>query len=155
MVSPALAVMRRHFGAHIGNVRPVWPGTETGDDPMRITLMLVAGLLCAVPALSWAETPIPALPEAGLPAGSRVSDYLRAAEGAVAAGRMGEAESSLEMAQTRLLDRSVPIGQTGAPAQNPLIGQIYTARQALAANDRQGSLQAIDVALHAATAQGL
>ncbi len=122
---------------------------------MRKTLMLMAGLLCVGPALAWADTPIPALPEPDLPAGSRVSDYLRAAENAVAAGQMGEAESSLEMAQTRLLDRSVPLGQTGAPAQNPLIAQIYTARQALAANDRQGCLQAIDGALKAATQQGL
>ncbi len=122
---------------------------------MRVTLMLVAGLLCAAPALSWAETPIPALPEPDMPAGSRVSDYLKAAENAVAAGRNGEAESALEMAQTRLLDRSVAIGQTGTPIQDPLIGQIYTARQALGANDRQGSLQAIDAALHAATQRGM
>jgi hypothetical protein len=124
-------------------------------DPMRKTMVLMAALLCAEPVLAWAETPVPALPEPDLPAGSRVSDYLKAAENAVAAGRMGEAESSLEMAQTRLLDRSVDIGQTGTPAQNPLIAQIYTARQALAANDRPGCLNAIDGALKVATQQGL
>jgi hypothetical protein len=128
---------------------------QQGIDPMRKTLILMAGLLCAAPALSWADTPIPALPEPDMPAGSRVSDYLKTAESAVAAGRLGEAESSLEMAQTRLLDRSVAIGQTGAPIQDPLIGQINIARQALGANDRQGCLQAIDGALHAASQQGL
>src|SRR5579871_6822426 len=35
------------------------------------------------------------------------SDFLRAAQGAMAAGRTGEAQQAMEMAQTRLLDRSV------------------------------------------------
>ena len=43
---------------------------------------------------------------------NRPSDYLRAAQGALAAGRIAEAQEALEMAQTRMLDRSVPLGQT-------------------------------------------
>ncbi|HEY4042398.1 MAG TPA: hypothetical protein VGM32_11225, partial [Rhodopila sp.] len=82
------------------------------------------------------------------------SDYLRAAQNALAAGRMGEAESALEMAQTRILDRSVPMGQTGNPSDNPTIGLISQARQALAAHDRAACQQAIQTAIASATAQG-
>jgi hypothetical protein len=72
----------------------------------------------------------------------------------MAAGRTAEAASALEMAQTRMLDRSVPLGQTGNPSDNPTIVQITQARQALAANDRAASLQAIQAAIATATAQG-
>ena len=49
--------------------------------------------------------------------------YLIAARGALAAGRTGEAQQSLEMAQTRLLDRSVPLFQTNTPARDPAVDQ--------------------------------
>jgi hypothetical protein len=118
-------------------------------------LLLLAALLSATPALVRAETPIPALPEPNLPLGSRVSDYLRAAQGAIAANHLGEAQSALEMAQTRILDRSVPLGQTDVPSVDPLTGQISQARQALAANDRAACLQVIQTALATATSRGL
>ena len=75
--------------------------------------------------------------------------------GALAAGHAREAESALEMAQTRILDRSVPLGQTGDPSDNPTIGQITQARQALAANDRATCLRLIQAAIASATAQGM
>jgi hypothetical protein len=59
------------------------------------------------------------------------------------------------MAQTRMLDRSVPLGQTGNPSDNPTITQITQARQALAAHDRAACLQAVQAAIATATAQGL
>src|SRR4051794_21581493 len=123
---------------------------------MRI-LLLSAPLLIAMLAAGLAQTagnsvlaPLPTPTTAG----DRPSDYLRAAQGALAAGRIGEAESALEMAQTRMLDRSVPLGQTDNPSDNPTIQQISQARQALAAHDRAATLQAIEIALASATAQG-
>jgi hypothetical protein len=95
------------------------------------------------------------LPSPNLAEDSRPSDYLRAAQAALAAGRTAEGASALEMAQTRMLDRSVPLGQTGNPSDNPTIIQITQARQALAAHDRAASLQAIQAAIATATAQGL
>jgi hypothetical protein len=125
---------------------------------MRI-LMLSAVLVTVVSAAALAQqatgTVLSPLPEPSLSEGSRPSDYLRAAQGALAAGRAGEAESALEMAQTRILDRSVPLGQTGNPSDNPTIGQITQARQALAAHDRATSLQLIQTAIASATAQGM
>jgi hypothetical protein len=53
-----------------------------------------------------------------------VRDYLVAARTALLQGRTGEAQQSLEMAETRALDRSVPLFQTDAPSKNPLVDEI-------------------------------
>lgn len=90
-----------------------------------------------------------------LPEGSKPSDYLRAAAGALAVGQLGEAEEALEMAQTRMLDRSVPLFQTNNPINSPVIQQINQARQALAAHDRETCMRYIEDALTSATKQGL
>src|ERR1700760_3931848 len=83
------------------------------------------------------------LPSPNLPEGAKPSDVLRAAQGALAAGRTGEAKGALGRAQTRMLDRSVTLGQTNNPSDNPTVGQISQALQALAAHDRVGCIQAI------------
>ena len=70
-------------------------------------------------------------------------DYLRAAQASLQAGRTGEAQQSLEMAQTRLLDRSVPLGQTNTPSGNPAVTQVSQALRALAAH-RPGADDATD-----------
>ena len=62
------------------------------------------------------STIAPALPSPNLPDGAKPSDALRAAQGALAAGRSGEAQDALEMAETRMLDRSVALGTTGDPS---------------------------------------
>jgi hypothetical protein len=121
---------------------------------MRV-LLLVAAILTATPVIVHAQTPLAPLPEPAVPEGAKVSDYLRAAQSAIAANHPGQAESALEMAQTRLLDRSVPLGQTGVPSDNPLISQIGQARQALQAKDRQTALQMIGSALTLATSRGM
>ena len=59
------------------------------------------------------------------------------------------------MAQTRLLDRSVPLGHTQDPSKSPAVAQIAQARQALAAGDRAAALQSIQAAINSATAEGL
>lgn len=82
------------------------------------------------------------------------SNYLRAAQGALAAGHTGEAREALEMAQTRMLDRAVPLGQTNNPSDNPTVGQISQAIQALSLRDRANCMQLIQTAIASATAQG-
>jgi hypothetical protein len=96
-----------------------------------------------------------ALPAPDLPENAKPSDLLRAAQGALAAGRKGQAEESLEMAQTRLLDRSVPLGQTHDPSKDPAVQQISQALQALNAGDRTACLQAIQAAIASTAAEGL
>jgi hypothetical protein len=74
------------------------------------------------------------------------ADFLRAARGALAAGRNGEARSALEMAQTRLLDRSVDAGQESVPSHDLAVKQISEAIEALADNDRMTCLRYIEFA---------
>ena len=83
------------------------------------------------------------------------SDVLRAAQGALATGHSGRAQEALEMAQTRMLDRSVALGETNSPSDNPTVGLISQALAALAAHDRAGCMQLIQTALVSAAAQGL
>jgi hypothetical protein len=126
--------------------------------PMRALALCVplvtalSGAALAQP--SGASTVLAPLPPPPAAASERPSDYLRAAQGALAAGRRGEAQEALEMAQTRMLDRAVPLGQTNNPSDNPTIGQISQALQALAAHDRATCMQAIQTAMASATAQG-
>ena len=96
----------------------------------------------------------PSLPAPAV-TGNQPSDFLRAAQGALAAGRTGEAQQAMEMAQTRMLDRSVPLGQTNVPASNPLVAQISQALRELGAGNREASMQALQATLAAATAQGM
>jgi hypothetical protein len=95
------------------------------------------------------------LPSPDLPPGSTPSDYLRAAQAALATGQYGEAEDALEKAQTRILDRSVPLFQTNSVSDNPATVAIAQARQALQAHDRAGCMQSIQTALAATAAQGM
>jgi hypothetical protein len=89
----------------------------------------------------------PNLPSPALSDNAGAADYLRAAQAALAGGRTGETQQALEMAQTRLLDRSVAYGQTGSPSDNPAVGQISQALRALAAHDGAQSMSAIQAAL--------
>jgi hypothetical protein len=86
------------------------------------------------------------LPTPALSPDASPTDFLRAARGAVAAGRNGEARSALEMAQTRLLDRVVDAGREKEPSRNAAVKQISEAIDALAANDRLACIRYIEFA---------
>jgi hypothetical protein len=94
----------------------------------------------------------PNLPSPQVGPNANAADLLRAAQSALRAGRTGEAQQSLEMAQTRLLSRSVPMGQTNNPSDNPAVSQISQALRALSAGDRAQTMQLIQAAIPAATA---
>jgi hypothetical protein len=89
----------------------------------------------------------PTLPPPSIGTNATAQDYLRAARASLAAGQTGATQQSLEMAETRALDRSVPIGETDEPGSNRLVTQIRNARDALGAGDRQHAIQIIDMAL--------
>jgi len=122
-------------------------------------ILFSAPLLLAVSAAALAQptgsTVLAPLPAPAVSPEAPPSDLLRAAQGALAAGRRGEAQEALEMAQTRILDRSVPLGQTNNPSDNPTIGQIGQALQALSAHNQAASMQSIQAAIASATAQGM
>jgi hypothetical protein len=98
------------------------------------------------------STIAPNLPSPPLGANASAADYLRAAQNSLASGRTGEAQQSLEMAQTRLLDRSTPQSRTNDPSHNPAVMQISQALKALADGDRAGCMQLIQSAIPATTA---
>jgi hypothetical protein len=93
------------------------------------------------------STIAPNLPTPSIGENATVHDYLMAARTALLIGKTGEAQQSLEMAETRALDRSVPLFQTGVPSKNPLVDEINQALQALAGGDRGRAVQIIETAL--------
>ena len=89
----------------------------------------------------------PTLPPSAIGVDAASRDYLRAARASLVAGRTGQAQQSLEMAETRALDRSVPQGQTETPSHSQLISRIRDARHALGGGDSTQTIQLIDLAL--------
>jgi len=87
------------------------------------------------------------LPRSGIGENAAPQDYLRAARGSLVAGHTGQAQQSLEMAETRALDRSVAQGETNAPSDSQLVSRISDARRALGGGDRAHAIQLIDTAL--------
>jgi hypothetical protein len=89
----------------------------------------------------------PTLPPSSIGPNATAWDYLRAARASLVAGQTGATQQSLEMAETRALDRAVPAGQTDMPDSAGLISAIRDARTALGAGDIQRALQIMNSAL--------
>jgi hypothetical protein len=87
-------------------------------------------------------------PNLPAPAGAdTVRDLLLAARQDLLANQTGAAQEALERAETRALDRSIPVGTEHIPAQDPLVAAVTQARGALAAGDTHGAVGIIDGAL--------
>ncbi|HKM61560.1 MAG TPA: hypothetical protein VJY39_03630 [Acidisphaera sp.] len=93
------------------------------------------------------STLAPNLPSPPIGENASPREYLMSARGALAAGRTGEAQQSMEMAETRTLDRSVAYNATMQPDDSRFIQLITQALQALASGDRSRSLTLIDQAM--------
>jgi hypothetical protein len=89
----------------------------------------------------------PTLPASTLGDNAATRDYLKTARTLLVAGRTGQAQQSLEMAETRALDRSVPQGQTDTPRDSQFISRIHDARRALGGGDIVRTMELIDLAL--------
>ncbi len=89
----------------------------------------------------------PTLPPSQLGENAATHDYLLSARASLVTGRTGQAQQSLEMAETRELDRSVGQGQTNTPSGSPLVSRIREARHALGHGDRKHTIELIDLAL--------
>ena len=86
----------------------------------------------------------PALPTPPVSADSGPHDYLKAAHDALVAGRTGEAQQSLEMAETRELARVVSPEQANTPDPDPTVSQIRDALRVLGDGNRGRALEIID-----------
>jgi hypothetical protein len=89
----------------------------------------------------------PTLPQSSAGDNATTGDYLRAARASLVAGRTGATQQSLEMAETRALDRSVEPGTTGGASDSQLVDTISGARHALGEGNKPHALQLIDAAL--------
>ncbi len=89
----------------------------------------------------------PNLPSPSIGDNATPHAYLVAARRALLVGKTGEAQQSLEMAETRALDRSVPLFQTSVPSDSTLVTEIRNALHALGAGDRARSVQLIEAAI--------
>jgi len=89
----------------------------------------------------------PTLPASTVGENATPNDYLRSARASLVAGRTGQAQQSLEMAETRALDRSVTQDQADVPVDSGFISQISDARHALGNGDSAHAIALIDLAL--------
>jgi hypothetical protein len=89
----------------------------------------------------------PTLPDGNASDNAGARELLRAARTALSNGRTGQAQQSLEMAETQALHRPVPQTQTNVPSDSPLVTVIRDARLALGNGDSRQALQLIDQAL--------
>jgi len=87
------------------------------------------------------------LPTPPVDENANARDFLLAARGALAAGRTGEAQEALERAETRLLDRSVPLFHTSDPVRDAMVVQIRGVLQSLGAGDRMQAMQQLERAI--------
>ncbi len=78
-----------------------------------------------------------------------IHDYMLDARNAIAAGRSGEAQEALERAETRALDRSVPLFQTAAPIRDPVVERIQRILHTLGDGDRLEAMRLLEQAIAA------
>ena len=89
----------------------------------------------------------PTLPSAAVGENAGPYDYLRAARASLVAGHTGQAQQSLEMAETRALDRSVAQDQASVPIDSQFVSRISDARHALGDGNSAHAIELIDLAL--------
>jgi len=77
-------------------------------------------------------------------ANASVPQLIADARAAPAGGKSGEAEQALEMAESRLLNRSVVPSTAGNPIGDPLVSLLSQARQAIGSGDTASAMQLLD-----------
>jgi len=92
----------------------------------------------------------PHLPEPAQGQNAPPEAYLRDAQHALMRNQTGLAQQSLEMAETRLLDRSTLPAQADTPDSSPEIRNVSAALTALGHRDMVGARHAVQVALTSA-----
>lgn len=113
---------------------------RTGSQPSSDRASNIAGA-AAAPEVA------PSLPVPDVGPNASAQDWLNAARAALALGHTGAAQEAMERAQTRLLDRSVPLFQTRQLSTHPAIPLISDALRALGAGDRETAMRDLDKAL--------
>jgi len=130
---------------------PMPPGTETGARPGNEigtgNSLPRSGKASNITPADTRAAIAPNLPSPLIGDNATPRDYLAAARDALASGRTGLAQQSLEMAETRLLDRSVPQFQTNDRINDPMVQRIDQALHALGDGNAQRARQIIESTL--------
>jgi hypothetical protein len=119
-------------------------GLNNGDD--HVSLPPSNNASDIVPADTTSDV-APTLPSPGLSGDAGTGAYLRSARDARAAGHTGEAQHSLEMAETWAPGGGVAVGQPTTPNDHPRIAQIREPDHAPGSGDNADAAQIIDLAL--------
>ncbi len=90
----------------------------------------------------------PHLPQPAIGMNAGPEGYLKAADRALAAHKTGAAQQALEMAETRLLDRSTAVGTANQPDTDPRIAAVSAARKALAEKNWKAARHSIQEAMN-------
>lgn len=135
--SPVLA--QTYSGAPV----PAGPGKVVTGPPGLPSVQPLSRQASNINGADTRSTIAPALPSTGLGPNATASDYLRAAQSALASGQTGRAQEALENAETRLLTRATPLGMAEQPDQNPAVSNINSALQSLASHDVQGAMRIV------------
>ncbi len=90
----------------------------------------------------------PTLPASDVGIDGSIQAYLlEARQDLSVAGRTGQAQQALEMAESRALSRVIPPGEASGPSNSALVSQISAARTALGNSDTVSAIRQIDLAL--------
>jgi hypothetical protein len=122
-------------------------GARPGHEPGVGVSMPLSNKASNITPVDTRSTIAPTLPASSIGTNATAQDYLRAARASLIAGQTGATQQSLEMAETRALDRSVPTGQTSVPDPASLVASIRDARRAMGAGDNPRAIRIIDMAL--------
>jgi hypothetical protein len=93
------------------------------------------------------STVAPTLPSPGLNAGASARDYAEAARTSLRAGKTGEAQQALEMAETRMLNRAMQNPSSPPPGAVAMVRELRAARQAIGANNTAEAMRILDTVL--------
>jgi len=119
-------------------------GLNNGDDHVSLPRSNDASNI--VPSDSTSNV-APTLPSSSLSKDAGAREYLRAARTSLVAGHTGEAQQSLEMAETRSLGGGVSASEATSPSARPHVGEIREALHALGSGDSARAVRIIDTVL--------
>lgn len=144
-IGATIAMLASTFPAFAQNAGPASDtGARPGHEIGVGTSLPLSNKASNVNSSDARSTVAPTLPSPPMGENASPNDYLMAARKSLVHGQTGMAQQSLEMAQTRLLDRSVMASQTDNASQDPRVKRIEDARQALGNGDNKLAMQMID-----------
>ena len=120
---------------------------EPAPKPKPKPRMMMGGAASNITPANTRSDIAPRLPSPKLGPNAGPVEYLGAAKSALKAHRTGEAQEALEMAETRVLDRSTAVDDAGRPNEGPMVTHIRAALDSLAKKDMAGADAAIDAAM--------